>query len=149
MEYVKCCGKCCDDLQQIFMNLKLIARGCFDIRSRFFSGEPASTCDNTNPDWAPTLNLGHDDIGAISSAVDRNARAQSRKRRQEIADMEAEMAVQSAESSQTEIIQVIIQDEPTNSKIIDIISDFIACVLTHTYILQNLSLYIFFEFGSV
>ena len=59
------------------------------------------------------------------------------------------MAVQSAESSQTEIIQVIIQDEPTNSKIIDIISDFIACVLTHTYILQNLSLYIFFEFGSV
>ena len=53
------------------------------------------------------------------------------------------MAVQSAESSQTEIIQVIIQDEPTNSKIIDIISDFIACVLTHTYILYPYLIYIY------
>lgn len=89
----------------------------------FVNGSPSSVWDTTDPDWAPTLKLGHGDICNSSIAVERNARAKSRKRRrQEIADMEAEIAetvVESVESPQVETEPTIVQEfkvsEPTTT----------------------------------
>ncbi|EDO43889.1 predicted protein [Nematostella vectensis] len=39
--------------------------------------------DTTNPDWAPTVNLGHSNVGDVSMAVNRNARAKSRQKKRE------------------------------------------------------------------
>ncbi|CAI5671936.1 unnamed protein product [Oreochromis niloticus] len=45
----------------------------------FLSGKPAYEMDVTNPDWAPTLHMGHDDIPVSDS--DRHARRMQRKRK--------------------------------------------------------------------
>ena len=50
---------------------------CF---KHFVSGKPAYLFDTNNPDWLPTLNLGHSKRSArpSSSAIDRYERARSR-----------------------------------------------------------------------
>ncbi|XP_026046685.1 uncharacterized protein LOC113035366 [Astatotilapia calliptera] len=45
----------------------------------FLSGKPAYEMDVTNPDWAPTLHMGHDDIPVSDS--DRHSRRTQRKRK--------------------------------------------------------------------
>uniref|UniRef100_A0A3Q4I4M1 THAP-type domain-containing protein n=1 Tax=Neolamprologus brichardi TaxID=32507 RepID=A0A3Q4I4M1_NEOBR len=45
----------------------------------FLSGKPAYEMDVTNPDWAPTLHMGHDDIPVSDS--DRHARPMQQKRK--------------------------------------------------------------------
>ena len=54
--------------------------GCIDYFIYLLAGERAELLDTTNPDWAPTVNLGHDKIKQNVSqlAVSRNARAQKR-----------------------------------------------------------------------
>ena len=54
--------------------------GCMDYFFYSLAGERAELLDTTNPDWAPTVNLGHDKIKQNVSqlAVSRNARAQKR-----------------------------------------------------------------------
>ena len=47
-------------------------------RTILIAGKRADLLDTTNPDWAPTVNLGHDNIKNISLAVGRNARSQRR-----------------------------------------------------------------------
>ncbi|XP_048589803.1 uncharacterized protein LOC5503578 isoform X2 [Nematostella vectensis] len=55
--------------------------------NHFISGKPADIMGTTNPDWAPTVNLGHSNVGDVSMAVNRNARAKSRqKKRKEIVE---------------------------------------------------------------
>lgn len=39
--------------------------------SLFFPGKPSILYDTTNPDWAPSLNLGHNNSSNAASAVDR------------------------------------------------------------------------------
>ncbi|XP_048577013.1 uncharacterized protein LOC5515843 [Nematostella vectensis] len=51
--------------------------------NHFISGKPADIMDTTNPDWAPTVNLGHSNVGDVSMAVNRNARAKSRQKKRE------------------------------------------------------------------
>uniref|UniRef100_A0A8C6MF33 THAP-type domain-containing protein n=1 Tax=Nothobranchius furzeri TaxID=105023 RepID=A0A8C6MF33_NOTFU len=57
----------------------------------FLSGKPAYEMDVTNPDWAPTLHMGHDDIPVSDS--DRHARRMQRKRKR------ANIAVEAVDSS--------------------------------------------------
>ena len=54
--------------------------GCLDYFIYLLGGERAKLLDTTNPDWAPTVKLGHDKIKQSVSqlAVSRNARAQKR-----------------------------------------------------------------------
>ena len=44
----------------------------------FFTGWNADILDTTNPDWAPCINLGHENIKNVSLAVARNDRCQKR-----------------------------------------------------------------------
>ena len=44
----------------------------------FFTGRNADILDTTNPDWAPCVNLGHENIKNVSLAVARNDRCQKR-----------------------------------------------------------------------
>ena len=44
----------------------------------FFTGRNADILDTTNPDWAPCINLGHENIKNVSLAVARNDRCQKR-----------------------------------------------------------------------
>ena len=54
--------------------------GCMDYFIYLLAGERAKLLDTTNPDWAPTVKLGHDKIKQNVSqlAVSWNARAQKR-----------------------------------------------------------------------
>ena len=54
--------------------------GCKDYFIYSLVGERAELLDTTNPDWAPTVDLGHDKIkkNVTQLAVSRNARAQKR-----------------------------------------------------------------------
>ena len=54
--------------------------GCMDYFIYLLAGERAELLATTNPDWAPTVKLGHDKIKQNVSqlAVSRNARAQKR-----------------------------------------------------------------------
>ena len=54
--------------------------GCKDYFIYSLVGERADLIDTTNPDWAPTVDLGHDKIKKTVTqlAVSRNARAQKR-----------------------------------------------------------------------
>lgn len=58
----------------------------FSVRSLL--GSPSALCDKTNPDWAPTQNMGHHKIKNSKIACDRNARAKERgikRKRAEVA----------------------------------------------------------------
>ena len=51
-------------------------------------GSPSPLYDKTNPDWAPTQNMGHDKIKNSKISSDRNARAKERgikRKRAEVA----------------------------------------------------------------
>ena len=54
--------------------------GCKNYFIYSLVGERAELLDTTNPDWAPTVDLGHDKIlkNVTHLAVSRNARAQKR-----------------------------------------------------------------------
>ncbi|XP_077523629.1 uncharacterized protein LOC144134630 [Amblyomma americanum] len=52
----------------------------------FIKGEPSNLFDETNPDWAPSLSLGHGTRHADSARHDRRAKRLAHKRR---ADVEA------------------------------------------------------------
>lgn len=55
---------------------------------RSLLGSPSALYDKTNPDWAPTQNMGHDKIKNSKVASDRNARAKERgikRKRAEVA----------------------------------------------------------------
>ena len=59
-------------------------------RAILIAGKRADLLDTTNPDWAPTVNLGHDNIKNISLAVERNARSQRRNNmKRKLAEMVA------------------------------------------------------------
>ena len=51
-------------------------------------GKPSDLYDSSNPDWAPTLNLGHDESALLGGNPDsrksRYERAQARQRRRTV-----------------------------------------------------------------
>lgn len=66
--------------------------------------------DTTNPDWAPTVNLGHDKIKQNVSqlAVSRNARAQKRNENKRKYD---EMASSSTSEKSGEVELEVVQEK--------------------------------------
>ena len=69
-------------------------------------GERAKLLDTTNPDWAPTVKLGHDKINQSVSqlAVSRNARAQKRNENKRKYDEMASSST-SRKSGEMEVVQ--------------------------------------------
>ena len=59
----------------------------------FVTGSPSSLYDNTNPDWAPSQNIGHDKIKNTNLACERDARAKERSRKRQIEEEEEEVTV--------------------------------------------------------
>lgn len=51
-----------------------------------FIGSPSALYDKTNPDWAPTQNMGHEKIKNIKIACERNERAKVRGVKRKIAE---------------------------------------------------------------
>ncbi|CAH3173695.1 unnamed protein product [Porites evermanni] len=85
--------------------------------SHFISGERAELLETTNPDWAPTVNLGHDKIKQNVSqlAVSRNARAQKRNEKKRKYDEMASSST-SRKSGEVEVVQEKEYVEPETSK---------------------------------
>ena len=80
--------------------------GCMDYFIYLLAGERAKLLDTTNPDWAPTVKLGHDKIKQNVSqlAVSRNARAQKRNENKQNYDEMASSST-SRKSGEMEVVQ--------------------------------------------
>ena len=80
--------------------------GCMDYFIYLLAGERAELLATTNPDWAPTVKLGHDKIKQNVSqlAVSRNARAQKRNENKRKYDEMASSST-SRKSSEMEVVQ--------------------------------------------
>ena len=80
--------------------------GCMDYFIYLLAGERAKLFDTTNPDWAPTVKLGHDKIKQNVSqlAVSRNARAQKRNENKQNYDEMASSST-SRKSGEMEVVQ--------------------------------------------
>lgn len=80
------------------------------------AGERAELLETTNPDWAPTVNLGHDKIKQNVSqlAVSRNARAQKRNEKKRKYDEMASSST-SRKSGEVEVVQEKEYVEPETS----------------------------------
>ena len=80
--------------------------GCMDYFIYLLGGERAKLLDTTNPDWAPTVKLGHDKIKQSVSqlAVSRNARAQKRNENKRKYDEMASSST-SRKSGEMEVVQ--------------------------------------------
>lgn len=90
--------------------------GCIDYFIYLLAGERAELLDTTNPDWAPTVNLGHDKIKQSVSqlAVSRNARAQKRNENKRKYDEMASSST-SRKSGEMEVVQEKEYVEPETS----------------------------------
>lgn len=57
----------------------------------FLSGEPAKLYDKSNPDWAPTQNMGHTKsvVNVDAAALSRHERASERAKKRKLAQEEA------------------------------------------------------------
>lgn len=80
--------------------------GCMDYFIYLLGGERAKLLDTTNPDWAPTVKLGHDKIKQSVSqlAVSPNARAQKRNENKRKYDEMASSST-SRKSGEMEVVQ--------------------------------------------
>ena len=90
--------------------------GCMGYFIYLLAGERAELLDTTNPDWAPTVNLGHDKIKQNVSqlAVSRNARAQKRNENKRKYDETASSST-SRKSGEMEVVQEKEYVEPETS----------------------------------
>lgn len=78
-----------------------------------FIGSPSDLYDKTNPDWAPTQNMGHDKLKNTKVATERSARAKERGVKRKIAE-----ATQAFEEPGEEPSDDQLDDEPEH-QIID------------------------------
>ena len=89
----------------------------------FISGKPAYLYDEANPDWLPTLHLGHLKKPANKQCVDRWARKQAREESVKVAESEAAVALLSIVDTplgDTELLET--GDNPTTKQIIQQLS---------------------------
>ena len=79
---------------------------CMDYFIYLLAGERAELLATTNPDWAPTVKLGHDKIKQSVSqlAVSRNARSQKRNEKKRKYDEMAPSST-SRKSGEMEVVQ--------------------------------------------
>ena len=80
--------------------------GCMDYSIYLLAGERAELLATTNPDWAPTVKLGHDKVKQNVSqlAVSRNARAQKRnENKRKYGEMASSSS--SGKSGEREVVQ--------------------------------------------
>ncbi|XP_068680166.1 uncharacterized protein [Montipora foliosa] len=89
--------------------------------NHFISGRNADILDTTNPDWAPCINLGHENIKNVSLAVARNDRCQKRnEKKRKYTEMAAANSTEdssaSASASDTNLADVNDYDHDDNNK---------------------------------
>uniref|UniRef100_A0A668AX52 Zgc:113019 n=1 Tax=Myripristis murdjan TaxID=586833 RepID=A0A668AX52_9TELE len=63
------------------INFSHVPRSLKVCSRHFHSGKPAYEMNEAHPDWAPTLHLGHSEVTATATALDRHARRQQRQHR--------------------------------------------------------------------
>jgi len=96
----------------------------------FISGKPADLLDHTNPDWLPSLNLGHNKAKLSSTATERWERRNARQLRKEEAaqsiidstvvepsvtdDTSTDAATQTAEAAQSIIDSTVVEPSVTD-----------------------------------
>ena len=73
-----------------------------------FLGSPSELYDKTNPDWAPTQNMGHGKIKNTKAASERDARSKERG----IKRKRAEVAAQAQYIEESQVPQAIWEIRP-------------------------------------
>lgn len=69
----------------------------------YFPGKPSSLYDHTNPDWAPTLNLGHGKVKQSASTSDSNRHKRSLVRREKKKSMDAATTILQPQHASEEV----------------------------------------------